>query len=246
MATTLRTVVYDLLTSFHQVADDSDIQASQVAHWVIMFGNKLKMQHIGKRDSGAFLSIFGDIQVQEFTTLNNPNEIPGRKYIELPASIFDYDKDGGIEYISYYVDYEEKNCPPPFTRQLFARTTPSETRRLYMGDYEKPSPSNPFFYRVSGLIYLLGIECIKPKSLEIGLYSTLKPVTDADFDLDAVFDFPEELLITLKKNVLDLGRFVMMVPKERVNDGSDLPTESAPMNKLVSVNEGNEDITQNK
>lgn len=246
MATTIRTVVYDILTDFHQIADDRDIQVSQVAHWVVMFGNRLKMQHIGKRDSGAFLSIFGEVPIEEFSSISNPNEMPGRKYIDLPASIFDYDKDGGIEYISYYVDFTDKNCPPPFTVQTFSRTTPSESRRLYMSGYEAPSPKNPYFYRVSNLVYFLGLECIKPKYVEIGLYSTLKPVTASDFNLDDEFDFPEELLIVLKKNVLDLGRFVMMIPKERTNDGSDSAEQNAPINKLVSVNEGNEDITKNR
>lgn len=243
---TWRTVAYDILTDFHQIADDRDIQLSQVVYWVTIFGNRLKSQHIGKRDSGAFLSVFGGQPVKKFTALNNPNEIPGRKYIELPANIFDYDKDGGIEYISYYVDYEDKNCPPPFTTQIFKRTTPSDTRRLYMSKYEEPKPTNPYWYRVSGLIYLLGLECINPKYIEIGMYTTLPSITDPNFDLDDEIEFPEELLVVLKKNVLDLGRFVMMVPKERTNDGSDSTDETVPMNKLVSVNEGNEDVIQNK
>ena len=246
MATILRAIVDDLATSFKQITDDKNIQKSQIAHWVVMFGNRMRMQHIGKRDSGQYLSIYAKVPIKTFDSVKNPNQVPGRKYIELPTSIYDYDQDKGIEYLSYYVTEHKPTCPPPFTNQTFTRTTPSDSSRLYLNGYEKPAPTNPFFYRVGDYLYLLGLECINPDFLEIGVYSTLKPITDADFDLDAVFDFPDELLPQLLKQVLDLGRFVMMIPEERTNDGSDSVQQNVPTNKLVSVNEGNEDITQNK
>jgi hypothetical protein len=246
MATLLRFVVDDLLTDFQKLGDDANIERSQIAYWVIMFGNRLKSQHIAKRDSGQHLSIFSDVPIEVFESNSNPNEIKGRKYIRLPKSIFDYDGDGGINFVSYYIDYLDKECPPPFTKQGFYRTTPSDTRRLYMNKYEKPSPTNPYFYRVGNFVYLLGIECVNPKSIEIGLYTTLGPLSDPDFSLDSEFDFPEELLPVLKKMVLDLGRFVMMMPQERTNDGSNITDGTVPTNKIVSVNEGNEDVSENK
>jgi hypothetical protein len=60
-------------------------------------------------------------------------------------------------------------------------------------------------------------------------------------------DFPDELLIILKRQVLDLGRFTLMLPQERVNDGSDDGArKGVPTNKLVSVNELSEDTPNNK
>jgi hypothetical protein len=245
--TTLRVIVDDLMKDFKQQFDDKQLQKSQIAHWVIMIGNRLLSQHIGKRDSGAFLSIYAGVPIEVSATTTNPNDIQGRKHIILPTSIFDYNKDGGVEYISYYNDKAEPGCPPPFTRQTFTRTTPSDVSRLYMSGFEKPDPKNPYWYRAGNYIYLLGIECINPKEIEIGIYSTIKPINDPDTDLDKVFNFPEELIIQLKKQVLDLGRFVMVIPEERINDGIDSEQQKPiPMNKLTSVNEMSEDVTENK
>jgi len=244
MATLLRHIVDDIAQDLNQVSDDKDVAKSQIAFWVILLGNRLKSQHIGKRDSGAFLTTFDNVPVIS-VGVSSENEIKNRKFFILPKSIYDYDKDGGIEYISYCLDVDMPGCPPPFTNVQFGRTTPSKSRRLYFSEYEKPKPSNPYFYRVHDHIYLLGIECVDIKKIEIGIYSTLDPITE--IDLDAPFDFPEELLIILKRQVLDLGRWALMVPQERVNDGDDTEKPKVvPQNKLVSVNELSEDQTQNK
>jgi hypothetical protein len=244
--TLLRTIVDDLSKDFKQLFDDKLITDAQIAHWVIMVGNRLLSQHIGKRDSGAFLHIYGDVPIVVSNTTQNPNVLKGRKYIELPSEIFDYTKDGGIEYISYYIEDQQPNCPAPYTWVTFTRTSPSEIERLYMSKYEEPTPKNPYYFRAGDNIYLLGIECANPKKVEIGIYSTIKPVTSAKTDLDQPFRFPEELLIQLKRQVLDLGRFVMMIPEERVNDGVDQKsTQGIPTNKIVSVNEMEEDTPKN-
>jgi len=245
MGTLLRHVVDDIAVDLKQILDDKQVQRSQIAYWVLMVGNRLKSQHIGKRDSGAFLSTFDEVPVETRNVSTNPNEIKNRKFIKLPKCIYDYNRDGGIEYISYHVEDHQPECPPPFTNVTFTRTTPSKSERLYFSEYERPSPKNPYFYRVSDYIYLLGIECVDIKSIEIGIYATLDPLTE--IDLDAPFDFPEELLIILKRQVLDLGRFALLIPQERVNDGDDGDQNtSVPTNKLVSVNELNEDQTENK
>ena len=65
--------------------------------------------------------------------------------------------------------------------------------------------------------------------------------------MDAELDFPDETLIILKRQVLDLGRFTLMLPQERVNDGADdTVNKGVPTNKLVSVNELSEDTPNNK
>lgn len=246
-ATKLRTVVDDLIKDFNQQFDDKRLQKSQVAHWVIMLGNRLLSQHIAKRDSGAFLSIYPNVPINVATENSSPNVVKGRKHIVLPTCIFDYDKDGGVEYISYYMDSDCEGCPPKFVNQTFTRTTPSDVQRLYMSSYETPNPKEPYWYRAGNLIYLLGIECINPKAIEIGVYSTLKPITDPNLDLDQVFQFPEELLIQLKRQVLDLGRFVMVIPENTVNDGVDSDSQKPmPMNKITSVNELSQDTPENK
>ena len=244
MATLLRYIVDDIAKDLKQTFDDKIVQKSQIAYWVLMVGNRLKSQHISKRDSGAFLSTF-IVPVEVHNSNSNPNEVKNRKHVILPKSIYDYDKDNGVEYMSYYIEEKAKGCPPPFTHKKILRTTPGDSERLYYTEYEKPSPKNPYWYRVGDHLYLLGLECVNVTQVEIGIYSALDPITE--IDLDNVFDFPDELLIQLKRQVLDLGRFVLLIPQERVNDGADSTTNKrVPTNKLVSVNELSQDAPTNK
>lgn len=245
MSTLLRTIVDDIVEDLKQTLDDKTIQPIQIGYWIVLIGNRLKSQHIGKRDSGSFLSVYDDVPVEKKSASKLPNEIKERKFIRLPRSIYDYDKDGGIEYISYCLEEPQEGCPPPFTNVLFNRTTPSKSGRLYFSKYEEPSPARPYFYVVHDYIYLLGIECVDIKSLEIGIYSTLDPITE--IDLDAPFDFPDELLAILKRQVIDLGRFSLLMPEEKINDGANrLAGGGIPTNKIVSVNELDEDQIENK
>lgn len=236
--TILRYVVDDISQDLKQVSDDKKIEKSQVAYWVLMVANRLKSQHIEKRSSGQFLHAFVNIPVENFVgPSQNPNNIQGRKRIVLPNSIFDYNNDRGIDYISYWID-DEKDCniPPEFANLTFTRTTPKESTRLYMDGYTEPKPSNPYFYRKGQYVYFLGLEKVDVEAVEIGIFSTFDPITD--IDLDAPFEFPEELLNVLKRQVLDLGRFVLQIPEERTNDGkSTTPSEQVPTQKLISVND---------
>ncbi len=244
MATPLRHIVDDLAKDFKQILDDKILQKAQIAYWVIYLGNRLRSQHIAKRDSGAFLSTF-IVPVVVHTSNKNPNEVKTRKHIILPKSIYDYDKDKGIEFMAYYAEeIEDAGGKPAFTRHTLTRTTQSESKTLYYSEYEEPGPENSYYYRVSDHLYMLGIECVDITQIEIGLYATLDPITEIDFD--APFEFPDELLIQLKRQVLDLGRFVLLIPEERINDGSNVIPPTVPTNKLTSVNELAEDTPENK
>ena len=201
-----------------------------------MVANRIKSQHIEKRDSGAFLHTY-ILPVEKGSVTTSPNDIKNRKRITLPTAIYDFNKDAGIDYVAYYrADKEAKNCPPDFGRLLFRRTSPKEAKALYMSAYEKPNQSRPYFYRTGDYVYFLGVECVDIPEIEIGLYSTFDPVTS--IDIDQTFDFPEELLLILKRQVLDLGRFALLMPQETVNDGrSTIASAQVPENKLVSVND---------
>lgn len=236
--TLLRYVVDDISKDLKQVSDDKKIEKSQVAYWVLMVGNRLKSQHIQKRDSGQFLHTYVNVPVEKVAASSNPNTVQGRKRITLPTPVFDFDGDRGIDYIAYWIE-DEADCdiPPEFANLTFTRTTPKTAARLYMDEWETPSPGNPYFYRTGqSSVYLLGLEKVNVLAVEIGIYSTFDPLTT--IDLDAPFDFPEELLNVLKRQVLDLGRFVLQVPEERRNDGiSTTPSENVPTQKLISVND---------
>lgn len=235
MGTPLRHIVNDITVDLRQIFDDKRVIPSQIAYWVILVGNRLKSQHIKKMSSGAFLTTFAEIPL-EVSDVPGDNLVRYRNYFDLPDCIYDFNNDRAIEYISYSVVPELPNELPPLTNVVFGRTTPSALKSLYANPYTKPSVKTPYFYRSKNRIYVLGLECVKVQSLEVGLYLTLDPVTE--IDLDADFEFPEELLFVLKKQVLDMGRFALLMPQERVNDGDDdTNPNQVPTNKITSVND---------
>lgn len=247
MATTYRYVVYDLLKDLKKVFDDKDISLRSVLYWVTINANRLKYLHITKSVndkswiSGSFLSIFTGIPVKTVPNDINPNLVENRKFIEAPVGIMDLERENGIHYISY--DIAATGCcnQPPFTMVQFSPTTPAQSRLLYMNKYTSPSPNNPYFYRVGNYIYLLGIECINVKELEIGLYSYGDPKTICN--LDEEIGIPEHLIPVLKASVLNMGVYAMKIPGDRKNEGTD--TSVTPSNKTTTTTDTTDTTTDN-
>ena len=230
----LRNIANEVALSIKQTFDDKTVTFPQIVYWLIGCANTLKGQHIQKRRSGRFLNIYDNVPVQVLTTGTNPNALEGRKHIVLPADIFDFDLDGGIEYIVYtYKDTKKAG----FCRTKFTRTSPSEADVLYMDQYTKPSPKNPYFYVAHNYVYLLGIECVDVPQVEVGLYTLIPDI--ASIDVDAPFDFPDELLETLKFRVINMARFSYVFPADTAgNKGTDTTEDrTANVPKVVSVND---------
>jgi len=221
----LRLVVYDILNDLKQVYDDADLTPYKVFYWVLVHADRLKKQHIEKRDSGAYSTPF------ILSVSVEPDN--GRNYFTLPASIYDIDKDGGIDYITYAPSIDLSL--PTFSSVKFTRITPSRSRRLYFREEETPAPSNPYFYRQGDRIYLLGVEQINITEIEVALKLSFDP-TDATIDLDDEFDFPSDLIPILKRQILDMGRFVLNIPRDAINDGAGFDSKVMPTQKLISVN----------
>ena len=242
MGFVIRHIVDDIAVTLKQTFDDKTVQRSQIMYWVLLIGNTLKAQHIKKRSSGAFLSTYTNIPLLTSSVSSNKNLVKNRKYFELPMTIYDFDRDRGIDYIAYE-SLGGPGCPPQFTHQTFTRTTPKESERLYYSKYEAPSPKRPYFYRTGNYIYTLGLENVNITKLELGLYTALDPLLT--IDIDQYYDFPDELMTTLRRNVLDLARYSWVFPQERVNDGEDVSTQT-PVNapKMVSVTEQTEQGNQ--
>lgn len=220
----IRYLVYDLRTSLKQQYDDADINVNTVLYWTLVHADRLKSQHIPKYDSEMFTATY-DVGVLKDTR--------GRKYFELPKNVYDFDKDRGIKYISYHYTFDD--CMPPFQSVTFSRTTAASARILRWTKEEYPTPSNPYFYRIGHDIFLLGIESIDVPQLEVGLLQTFNPASPGDLDME--FDFPQELIPVLQRQVLDMGRFVLSMPYERINDGTGEKQQQVPKTKLISVNE---------
>lgn len=232
----VRHVASDILTDLKQMYDDAKIEMTQVVYWMLVFGNEMRAKAIQSKSSGAFLSTFTPVTVEV-------DAVTKRKYVELPGNIYDFNNDRGIDYIAYD-SKGEANCPPRFTRVHFIRTSPAVSYRLYMTDYENPSPKNPYFYRVHNRLYFLGLEMATISAVELGLHMALDPITS--IDIDGEFDFPEEMIAQIKRRILDMGRFVLMIPQERTNDGAAemMGGQKIPTNKIVSVNEQAQDNQQ--
>lgn len=222
---TLRQIVYDFMTSFKQVYDDSDITPYQMAYWVITHADRLRKLHIEKRDAGEYISIF-DVSVSA--------DADSRKYITLPYRIYDMDLDKAINFIAY--EKLAGNDVPTYALQTFSRTTAAAAKRLQYREEEMPSSSNPYFYRIGDMVYLLGVELISLPTVEVGLITTLNPA-DVSLDLDQAFDFPQDLIPVLQRQVMDLGVFALTMPRDLNNDGTGDAVAPVQPRKLTSVNE---------
>jgi hypothetical protein len=215
---TYRYVVYDLQKSFNAAFDDANFTRNQILYWVQVVANRLRVQHNAITNSDLFTSTFSSVAVQ--------TDDKGRKYIDLPVQIMDLPNNSGIVYITYNV--ETCKCSgPTFAQVWFQGTGLGAVQHLYLDEYTKPSVKNPYFYRVGdkvdgvsvNRIYLLGLECIEVEDVEIALKASLDPKKVCN--LDDNIPLPDELDQELMMQVLQLGRFVMLMPSENVNDGQD-------------------------
>ena len=215
---TYRYVVYDLQRNFNAAFDDADFTFNQILYWVQVFANKLRVQQNNITNSDLFTSTYSSVPVQI--------DSKGRPYIDLPTQIMDLPNNMGVVYITYNSD--TCKCEGPmFAQKWFHGVDMNKVRALYFDEYTKPSPSNPYFYRVGdkvdgvsvNRIYLLGIECIKVEDVEIAIKSSLDPTTTCN--IDDKIDLPDEMIADLMSQVLQLGRYVMMMPEESTNDGAD-------------------------
>lgn len=221
--TTYRFLANDLIEIFRQTNDDSEIGLVQVIFWVNVICNRLKMQHIKKQPTGTHLTTFNSVIVS-----NEP--VTNKKYFDLPKSVYDLKHDKGIDYIAY--DTIAECCSgPAFVGVVFGRTTSNTAKRLYKNPYEKPSAKNPYFYRVGERVYLLGLECVNSPQLEIALYTSIDTAIDV-CSLDDAIPLSDELISVLKYEVLNLGRFALIVPNERINEGADQTTQAIQEEKI--------------
>lgn len=215
---TYRYVVYDIEKTLKKNFDDADITLNQILYWVMVVANKIRLQHTLDTNTDMFTSTFCPVDIQ--------TDDKGRKYIDLPSSIMSLPNNAGVVSMSYNID---TNCcsGPAFAQTFFQPVNYGEVHRLYMDEYEKPSSKNPYFYRVGDKVngvdvnrlYLLGLECVDVVDLEIALKTTLNPKEVCS--LDDELPIPDELVQPLIMEVLELGRFGMMIPEERVNIGDD-------------------------
>jgi hypothetical protein len=215
---TYRYVIHDLQKSFNAAFDDADFTLTEILYWVMVVANRMRVQQTMATNTDLFTSTFSSVEVK--------TDSKGRKYIDLPVEIMDLPNNSGIVYITY----NEETCKcegPSFAQVAFQGVNLGSVHHLYLDEYTKPTAKDPYFYRIGdhidgvkvNRIYLLGVECIPIKDIEIAVKATLDPKTLCN--LDEEIPLPAELIQELMMQVLQLGRFVMMMPKESINDGTD-------------------------
>jgi len=210
-----REIVYDLLKDLKQTYDDSSIVEYSVLWWVSMVANKFLKQHLDNEQGrtgqmpGRFLTVFPE------TKLLTSSFSHKRKYIQLPGVLLDMDYDRSIAYITYNVQDE---LIPGFTQVKFSMITPAHAH-LLQASHETPTPTNPYGYVVADQIFTLGLEAVDVPEVEMGLYLAIDPRKVND--MDAECPLPEHLVSQMKYEIINLGRFVMSVPADKVNDGND-------------------------
>jgi hypothetical protein len=230
---TYRYVIYDLDKSFNAAFDDADFTLNQIMYWVMVVANRMRLQQTIATNTDLFTSTFNNVPVLTDTK--------GRKYIDLPAQIMDLPNNSGVIYITY--NEETCHCEgPSFAQVWFQGVNLGSVQHLYLDEYTKPSAKNPYFYRIGdhidgvkvNRIYLLGLECVDVIDLEIAIKATLDPKQVCS--LDDEIPLPDEMIQDLMMQVLQLGRFVMLMPKENINDGEDGAELNTQMYANRSVN----------
>lgn len=220
-----REIVYDILSDLQQVYDDKKITEYHVLYWVTFVANAMIKGHLDNeyartgQKSGQYLTVFENIPVKtsEWQT----------KYIEVPGVFVDMDFQRGIEYITYGPKSSQQN--PNFFNVVFSLTTPARARMLN-ASHEKPAPDNPYYYVVGGKILFLGIGKIDVPDIEMGLYLGLDPRKITDLDEEC--PLPVHLVEQLKYKIVNLGRFVMSIPADNVNDGKDTNVTPQPKQQV--------------
>lgn len=228
---TLRTIASDLRRILKQNNAELELPDAQLHHWTLYHADRLRMQHIVKRRSGAFLTTF------VLPVLSDPL-FADRRYVELPHSIYDLDLDAGVQSLSFY---EQSGSRPEFTRVELFRTDPSRFHSRWMSEYERP-PRQRYFWREGKRLWFDGLSVgANIPNIEAKLYTTLPTVQELDAQslLDVPLEFPRELMAPLMQAVISMGRFALALPGQHLtNDGTNRPaamTLGKP-EKTMSVN----------
>lgn len=216
---TWRYVAYDLQKSLKKTFDDADLAFPQIVYWVMVVANKLRSQHYLQTNTDLFTSTYSVVPIHK--------DNKGRKYIDLPTQMIDLPFQKGIKYIAYNIDQDTEENGYSFAQVFFQPTFTGQVQHLYLDEYTKPNSSNPYFYRigqdVDGVsvdrLYLLGVETLPITDVEVAMLSTLNP--NHLPNLDDEIPLPDELILDLMTQILNLGRMILMIPDERKNDGSD-------------------------
>lgn len=217
---TYRYVAKDIEKDLKQLYDDAQISLASIAYWMHIVGDYYRRIRIEKYNAHQYLNIFN-------TNLTTSDDVGS--FINVPP-IYDYQLDKGIDFLEIQVGGVFVRC---------SYVTLAQLGRITKIPEEVPTNTNPVFYMVGHRAFVL------PKQPQgticnAGLYLAFE--TTKVINLDDEFEFPQDMLPRLKADLLSMGRLVLSMPDNAVNDGSAAPTQrgSLPNQPVTSPDSGNE------
>jgi hypothetical protein len=238
----------DIMVAMGYTHDDSLRNKEAVLYNVKLGVDKLKSQQLQKnKDVGDYRR--NSDMVSTFIVPITHNDVEDdvitdfdASFFDLPTSIYSLDHDGGVSFVRYLRNEIPFGCPPAVALTPFTGATLASMHTFYQSAYQRPQSNRPYFARARAKtgdtyrdrVYLFGVST-EIKHLLVGLYAA---PDYTEIDPDEEIGLPPHLLMALKQMVIDLERWALQVPQERLkNDGRDLePNQVVRTERQMSLN----------
>lgn len=219
-----RHLVNSLSSTLKQAFANFTISELQLLWWVQNAVNSVKQASLeGGKLTGSYLQTFTQVPVS-VNYNEGSNILAKRKYILLPTNILDLTNDRAIDWICYYKIVVKPLKSTKGTPFWFERDTLTHVQESYATPFGKPTQENPKYVRINDKLYLFGVEDAVNLTVDMALYTSIKPsVLEVTLD-DEVFLNDEEIGKVLSY-ITGLGRFMLSVPapadRKELADGTD-------------------------
>lgn len=240
-------LIDDVLFTMGFTHDDAILHRAAVGYNLGIVINRLKTQRLQKdlRGPGGGRSTSNEITTYIVSIQREPT-LRNRAYFDLPSGdILDINVNGGVGYLAYA---SGSGCKDSLVGKHFTLASPAEMDMLDGHGMQRPSPATPYYFRsrlstpdgiITNRVWLYGPGPLVT-DLEAGLYMTTADIQN--LDPDAEVDLPPDMVYLAKRMLLDLGRWSLMIPGQRLkNDGRDFAPYNGPQPfqppKEVSIND---------
>ena len=224
-------IAYDILSTMGYSTDDANRHLESLLYNMEVVINRLQRQRLEKEFSMTGDRGSTDTMTTYIVPLFAEDYVDGRTYFNLPSAVHDIRQNGGISYICYV---SGSGCPDNLVGKHFTLATPAEVDGLDGSAFQKPRPAMPYYYRArintgtttfTDRVWLLG-PGPTVNAVEVGLYLAVdlsNPITDPNVKAD----IPSDMVYLVKRMVLEMERFALLVPQEELkNEGRGRPLGS--------------------
>lgn len=242
---TWKQVADDIMDAMGYTHDDALRHRGAVLYNVSIVANKLRRELLNRdAKSGDELSNsdFLSTYIVPVTHRDVADDVVNEwdaSYFDLPTPIMDISNGGGLNMVRYLRNDIPMGCKPAVARTPFSKATLAGLNTIYNSAYQAPKPSQPYFARAKAgnadRVYLFGV----PGSIQNLLVALYASTDFAALDPDDDADIPDNLLLTLKKMVVDMEAWALQIPQERLkSDGRDFePNQTVQTRPAISIND---------